>query len=189
NKAVEPPQLRRSQFGEGEVDTGRVALRPGEADDEAERDRIISHREHDRKGRSGRLRGQGRCGAPGRDDQADLLAYQLSRHLRQPVVSTLGKAIFDRNATSFDVAGSGQTLAENSQVRRTRRSRARAQITYDRHLRLLRTRRERPRGGRAAQTADEVSTSEQTAQHVFSTLPVSVINTVSPRSVLVLGLS
>jgi hypothetical protein len=43
------------------------------------------------------------------------------------------------------------------------------------HRRLLRARRERPRGSRAAQTADEISTSEQTAQHVFSTLPVSII--------------
>jgi hypothetical protein len=38
----------------------------------------------------------------------------------------------------------------------------------------MRTRRERPRRRRAAQTTDEISTSEQTAQHVFSTLPVSV---------------
>jgi hypothetical protein len=40
---------------------------------------------------------------------------------------------------------------------------------------LLRARRERPRYSRAAQTADEIPTSEQTAQQVFSTLPVSII--------------
>jgi hypothetical protein len=43
------------------------------------------------------------------------------------------------------------------------------------HLRLLRVSDERPRGRRAAQTTEEISTSEQTAQHVFSTLPVSII--------------
>jgi hypothetical protein len=48
-------------------------------------------------------------------------------------------------------------------------------------------RRERPRDSRAAQTADEISTSEWTAQHVFSTLPVGIIITVSPRPVSVLG--
>jgi hypothetical protein len=42
-------------------------------------------------------------------------------------------------------------------------------------LGLLRVRRERPQGCGAAQTADEISTREQTAQHVFSTLPVSII--------------
>jgi len=53
-------------------------------------------------------------------------------------------------------------------------------------LGLLRARRERP-GCRAAQTADEVSTSDWTAQHVFSTLPVGTIITVSPGTVPVLG--
>src|SRR5215831_6414023 len=46
---------------------------------------------------------------------------------------------------------------------------------WRRHRRLPRVCRERPGGSRAAQTADEISTSEQTAQHVFSTLPVSII--------------
>src|SRR5262249_22681550 len=45
-----------------------------------------------------------------------------------------------------------------------------------RHRRLLRASLERPRRRRAAQTADEISTSEQTAQHVFSTLSVSIIS-------------
>jgi hypothetical protein len=52
---------------------------------------------------------------------------------------------------------------------------------------LLRARRERPRRRRAAQTADEISTSDWTAQHVFSTLPVGTIITVSPGTVPVLG--
>jgi len=52
---------------------------------------------------------------------------------------------------------------------------------------LLRARRERPRHGCAAQTAEEISTSEWTEQDVFSTLPVGVITTVSPKWVRVLG--
>jgi hypothetical protein len=48
-------------------------------------------------------------------------------------------------------------------------------------------RRERPCHRCAAQTADEISTSEWTVQHVFSTLPVGIIVTVSPRPVPVLG--
>jgi len=56
------------------------------------------------------------------------------------------------------------------------------------HFRLLlRARRERPRDSRAAQTADEISTSDWTAQQVFSTLPVGTIITVSPGTVPVLG--
>jgi hypothetical protein len=56
-----------------------------------------------------------------------------------------------------------------------------------RHRRLLCARRERPCHRCAAQTADEISTSEWTVQHVFSTLPVGIIVTVSPRPVPVLG--
>jgi len=52
---------------------------------------------------------------------------------------------------------------------------------------LLRARREWLRDSRAAQTADEISTSDWTAQHVFSTLPVGTIITVSPGTVPVLG--
>src|SRR5258708_11237741 len=54
------------------------------------------------------------------------------------------------------------------------------------YLRLLRLRRERPRRRRAAQTADEISTSEWTAQHVFPHVAVGIIITVSPRPVPVL---
>src|SRR5262249_331510 len=83
---------------EGKVDAGRVATRPGEADDEAESNRIVGDAEHDRNGCSRRFRRQGRCGASSGDDHGDLAAHQLGRHRRQSIVLTLAEAIFDRYA-------------------------------------------------------------------------------------------
>src|SRR5262249_54283591 len=141
----------------GKVDAGRVAARPGEADDEAESNRIVGDAEHDRNGRSHRFRRQGRCGASSGDDHGDLAAHQLGHHRRQSIVLTLGEAIFDRYAATLDVPGFGQTLAKKSQDLRIRRSRASAEISDHRQLRLLRARRERPRRRRAAEQRDELA--------------------------------
>src|SRR5215470_10433945 len=102
------------------------------------------------------VRRQGRCGASASDDQGDLAADQLGRHRRQPIVLTLGEAIFDRCVAPHDVTGFGQTLAKNSHGLRARGSRASAEISYHRHLRLLRPRRARPcRGGGGAEQREE----------------------------------
>jgi hypothetical protein len=53
------------------------------------------------------FRRQGRCGASARDDHSDLATHQLGRHRRQPIVSTLGEAIFDRYVAPLDVARFG----------------------------------------------------------------------------------
>ena len=60
---VQQSQLLYRNLGEGKVDAGRVAARPGEADDETESDRIVGDAEHDRNRGSRRFRRQGRSGA------------------------------------------------------------------------------------------------------------------------------
>src|SRR5262249_57763449 len=82
--------------------------RPGEADDEAESNRIVGHAKHDRNARGRSFRRQGRCGASASDDQGDLAADQLGRHRRQPIVLTLGEAIFDSCVAPHDVAASAR---------------------------------------------------------------------------------
>jgi hypothetical protein len=96
-------------------------------------------------------------------------------HSRQPIVLTFGPVGFDCYVTTIDVAGFGETLAQGGHNLNTRHRRTCTEISDDWDNRLLRVCRERPRNRRAAQTADEISTSEQTAQHVFSTLPVNII--------------
>src|SRR5262245_45541098 len=81
---------------------------------------------------------------------------------------------FDCHVSAIDVAGFAQPLLESGDEMRESGGGPAVEKPNHRHLRLLRPRRGRP-GSRGAQTADEISTSEQTAQHVFSTLPVSII--------------
>src|SRR5262249_23559306 len=96
-------------------------------------------------------------------------------------------AIFDSDVAAFDETCFVEAAPECRQLRRVCLRGCRAKKPDDQHRRLLRPRRQRPRSCRAAQTADEVSTSDWTAQHVFSTLPVGTIITVSPGTVPVLG--
>src|SRR5262245_8938111 len=100
--------------------------------------------------------------------------------------SIFRRAVFDQHVLALDEARFLQTLAERGDQVREVGERGVPQETNNRHRRLLCARCERP-GCRAAQTADEVSTSDWTAQHVFSTLPVGTIITVSPGTVPVLG--
>src|SRR5262249_50338304 len=73
---------------------------------------------------------------------------------RQPVEATIGRAIFDRNVTTFDIASLLQALpngAEHSIIELSAGKQA-----DQRHAGLLRPRRERPRG-RAAEQRDEIA--------------------------------
>ena len=90
-------------------------------------------------------------------DHRHLAADQIGRQRRQPIELALGPAIFDRDVAALDVAGFAQALAERGQVRRSRTLSAIAAEKPDhRHRRLLRARRERPRGRRAAEQRDEL---------------------------------
>ena len=80
-----PQQLQplRRQLGREEIDSGRIAARPGEARDKAEPDRVFGHEntDRDRRGRLGRGHRRRRAG---RDDHVDAPANELGRQHRQP---------------------------------------------------------------------------------------------------------
>ena len=80
-----------------EVTPGDVAARPVEAGDKASFDRVAADREDDRNRRGRRLGRERRSGAAGRDDHGHLAANQIGRQRRQPIVSALRPAIFDRH--------------------------------------------------------------------------------------------
>src|SRR5262249_59957449 len=84
------------------------------------------------------------------------MANQLGRHPGQPIHLILGPAIFDRHALALDIASILEALAEWAEKILTGVRRSLVKEPDHRHSRLLRPRRERPRGCRAAEKCDEV---------------------------------
>ena len=132
-----------------------VAARPVEAGDEAVPDRVAPGREDDRHRRGCGLGRERRNGVP--DDHGHRPANQIGHQSRQPIKLIFRRAIFDRDVLALDEACFLQALAERGhEVRRVGERRA-AEKSDHRHRRLLRARRERPRGRRAAEKRDELA--------------------------------
>jgi hypothetical protein len=86
-----------------------------------------------------------------RSDHRHLTAYQIGCEVGQSVVLLLRPAILDRHILALDVAGFTNSLPECGQkVCTVGRCRA-AKEPDQRHLCLLRARRERPRYGRVTE--------------------------------------
>src|SRR5262249_30290933 len=101
-------------------------------------------------------RSLGRVGNSSRDDYIHSKLDQLIRQRWQAVSLVSRPAIFDHKVPAFNVASLAQTPPEASQPGDIGFRRAEVQIPDHRHQ-LLRARRERPRGGRAAEQRDEVA--------------------------------
>src|SRR5262245_29765235 len=99
--------------------------------------------------------GHRRGGSAERGDYIDPQIHQFVRHWRQPLIGACRPAIFDAHVLAFDIAGLAQTL--NQRILKLRR--AAPEYAHYRHGCLLRPRRERPRGRRAAEECDEVTPS------------------------------
>src|SRR5215468_4594661 len=63
----------------------------------------------------GRRLGYMRRGAAG-ENQGDLTANETCRHLRQPVILTVGPAIIDLDVLALDIVGFAQRLAERGNL-------------------------------------------------------------------------
>src|SRR6516225_45153 len=138
------------------VDPCQVATRPGEAGDKTKPDRVFGGNEGDRDGRGCRL-GSGRRGGRARGDYSDLSANQFGRQLRQSIVLVLGEAVDDRYVLALHIADVFEAQAECPQTvcHRVRRSGVEQPDHW--HRRLLRARRKRPHGRRAAEQRDELA--------------------------------
>src|SRR6266545_3938449 len=90
--------------------------------------------------------GRERRGNSARGDHVDPSVNQFDRQLRQPIELTFGEPIYDRHVLALDVAGVFETLAECAQKFFHRSGRSGIEKPDHRHRRLLRARRERPRG-------------------------------------------
>src|SRR5262245_26490683 len=93
-----------------------------------------------------------------RSDHRHLTAYQIGCEVGQSVGLVLRPSILDHDILALDVAGFTNALTECGQLACTigRRPRA-AEESDHRHRRLLRTRRPRPRGRRAAEQRYELT--------------------------------
>src|SRR5262245_6893126 len=81
-----------------------------------------------------------------RSDHRHLTAYQIACEVGQSVDLVLRPAILNRHILALDVAGFTKALAECGQISCTIDRRRAAEEPNHRHSRLLRARRERPRG-------------------------------------------
>src|SRR5262245_4652107 len=106
--------------------------------------------EHDRNCRGRSLGSEcGRGAGPG--DHSDPPADKISGQGRQSIVMFLRPAVFDRDILPLDITGFLKTFTEGSHKERVSSGCSAAEKPDHRHRRLLRPRRERPRGRRAAE--------------------------------------
>src|SRR5262249_52238922 len=108
------------------------------------------------------------------DDHRDLPANQLGRKFGESF-HLLGPAVVDRHVLALDIAGFFEALAKSAQALCNRFGRSDLEKPNHRHRRLLRARRERPRGGCTAEKRYELAalqsiTSSARASSVGGTL-------------------
>src|SRR5262249_40532064 len=128
-----------------------------EAGDEAELDWVVANRsKHDWDGRGRALGRERRSGTSARDDHGDAASDEVSRQLRQLIRLIVGEAVFNREVLALNIARRPQPLAKSAQHIAVRIRRLAVKEPDHRHRRLLRARRERPRG-RAADKRDELA--------------------------------
>src|SRR5262245_21767835 len=136
-------------------DAGDVAAWSIEAGNQTSLHRIGTAAVNDRDRCSCSLR-RGCCRrAAGRSDDRHPAADQIDHQFRQPIKFIARPTVFDRHVLAFDVAGFAQAFAECCHEVSARLRRTSIEISDHRHRRLLRARRERPRGHRPAEERDE----------------------------------
>jgi hypothetical protein len=106
-----------------------------------------------------------------RGNHAYPTANEIGRQLWQPIESAFCPAIFDRHVLAFEVTGLSKALPERGHKVAPLRGGGGVKEPDYWHRLLLRARRERPRGRRAAEKRDELAASH--FEHGASSLPPS----------------
>src|SRR5262249_30132077 len=157
NQLAQKLETFRAKRRHKRMDASRVPARPIEAIDEPIPDRIAPARENERDGVGQPPNCPERLGSACGHDQFHAASDQINCQCRQPVVLAFRPAIFDPQIAADEKASFAQSLAERGQQNILLKvSRSRTEITDGPWRRLLRARRERPRG-RAAEQDDELS--------------------------------
>jgi len=116
--------------------------------------RITANREDDWNRRS-RPFGSESAGVATRNEHRHLTANEISRQRGQTIELTFRKTVFDRHVLALDISGCVQSTTECVERNPQRVGRPGDKESDHRHRRLLRARRERPCGRRAAEERDE----------------------------------
>src|SRR6202008_2277293 len=90
------------------------------------------------------------------DDDVHLALDKLGRKCREALAPAFAPAEFDLDRAAFDPAKLAQVLQEGSSILGTGLLRIGAEITDLWHRRLLRPRRQRPSGDRAAEKREKI---------------------------------
>jgi hypothetical protein len=106
-----------------------------------------------------------------RGDHGHPTADQIGREYRQSVILTFCPAIFDRHVLADDVTALAQTPTERGQEVLAPPGRSTVEPSDYRHRRLLRARRERPRGDHAAEKRDELAAFQLIELHSIACRP------------------
>src|SRR5262245_42354283 len=134
-------------------EAGDISIGARQAGDDTDADRIANGTHHDRYRSRCLLRRQRRRGAP-RDDQVNRKRSQFGRHGGVAVVTTFCKARYQPQILAFDIA----IVLQLARKPLDRRQGLRRKDPDGPHpLALLPARRERPCGGRAAKSQDELA--------------------------------
>src|SRR5438128_1106970 len=153
-----------------------------EVGDDTDANRIANGTHHDRYRFRCLLRRQCSRSAP-RDDQINRKCSQFGRHVGIAIIATLCKARYQPQILAFDIAIVPQLAREPLD----RRQGLGGKDPDRPHvLALLRARRERPRGGRAAEQSDEIAPRDHSM--TSSARASSVGGTSRPRAFAVLRL-
>src|SRR5262245_44970159 len=139
-------------------DAGDVPTRSIEICDETKLDRVSAEIEDNGNGGCRRLRGHCRRGTADRNDHCNAAADQVGRQCRQPIILTVGPAVFHRHILVLDITDFLQALTNRSNIGRVRRGGRAAEKTNHPHRQLLLARREPPRC-RSAEQRDELASS------------------------------
>ena len=174
-----------SELGADQGDPGGIPARPIETGDMTHSDGIGRGSEDDRNDLGGRDRRPGGDVAAAGQDDRDLAADEIGRQCRQPIVLTLGPAIFDGQVAALDEARVAQAPVESRHIPRPIRRRHAVKRANHRHRWLLCSCRERPCHCRTAEQRDELAPFHSITS---SALASSACGTVRPSAFAVLRL-
>src|SRR5262249_59570278 len=138
------------------IETGRIASRPRKACNKTQLHWILADAEDDRN-RRGRSFGRKRGSIGERDDHGHATAHEIRHERRQTIVLAIQPVVLNHYVLPLDVTGFAEGFAERSGLAHAGPGRPALAEAHDRHRRLLRPCRERPRGGSAAEQRDELA--------------------------------
>src|SRR6266446_3731051 len=152
------------------ADAREIAPRPVEAGNEAGGDRVEASDEDDGNCGCGGFCSLDRNVAANRDDDIHSAVDQIRRQGWQSIDLIVRRSVFDRHVLAFDIPGLLQAPVKSEYLIAARFEGHAAEQTDHRH-RLLRARRERPRGCRAPEKRDELAALHSITLSARSTRP------------------